>query len=554
MRTDLRMTIRGLLCGLLLFAVTSTGCAGPGDQVHSGPPWASPNQCANDDCPWHGTKAAVKCAPKKVAMAPKPAPKPVAKPKPMAPAPAPAPGIVCGRLVWPTGNQSTSSILVEKCAPGVVQVGIPFDFNIKVTNLTNTTLKNVIVTDEIPASYSISKISPQATSAGGTNIWKLGDMAPRSTKTIVLSGTPTKPGKLQNCITVTHQLDTCVAVDVVAPKLVLTKTAPASALACDTIPIKFTVSNSGVGAARQVKIVDNLPSGMVTEQGKSSIEIPVGTLAAGKSMTYTVNTKVSKSGTYTNKATATGLGNLSANATSVTNVTAPNLKITKTGPAMRFVGRPIEYTVVVTNTGNGEARNTIVEDAVPAGTRWVSASDGGNLVGNKIVWNLGTLAPNASRRMSVKLTGSQIGKVTNTATAKAYCANPVSASASTDVKGIPAILLECVDIEDPVEVGNICTYVITVTNQGSLTGTGIAINVELEDSMEYSTSSGPTTATARGQTITFAPLASLAPKAKTSWTVKVKAVKSGDVRFKITLNSDQISRPVIETESTHFYE
>jgi len=97
-------------------------------------------------------------------------------------------------------------------------------------------------------------------------------------------------------------------------------------------------------------------------------------------------------------------------------------------------------------------------------------------------------------------------------------------------------------------------YTITVTNQGSADGTGIQIVADLEDTQQYVSSTGPTAGAAKGQTITFAPLAKLAPKASVSWTIKVKAVKTGDVRFKTTMTSDQISRPVEETEATNQYE
>ena len=35
--------------------------------------------------------------------------------------------------------------------------------------------------------------------------------------------------------------------------------------------------------------------------------------------------------------------------------------------------------------------------------------------------------------------------------------------------------------------------------------------------------------------------------------VVVKAIKPGDVRFRVTMNSDQLTRDVEETEATKFY-
>ena len=96
--------------------------------------------------------------------------------------------------------------------------------------------------------------------------------------------------------------------------------------------------------------------------------------------------------------------------------------------------------------------------------------------------------------------------------ANASCATEIKDWAKTLIAGIPAILLEVVDVTDPVPVGEDVTYVIKVTNQGTADGTNIRITAELEDAMRYLTSKGDTSARVSGNTITFAPLAKLAPK------------------------------------------
>jgi hypothetical protein len=72
--------------------------------------------------------------------------------------------------------------------------------------------------------------------------------------------------------------------------------------------------------------------------------------------------------------------------------------------------------------------------------------------------------------------------------------------------------------------------------------------------MAYMSSSGGTEGTIQGQTITFAPLTRLEPKTKASWWIVVKAAEAGDVRFSVTMTTDELTRPVEETEATHFYE
>ncbi|MCZ6698173.1 MAG: hypothetical protein O7D94_04500, partial [Planctomycetota bacterium] len=121
------------------------------------------------------------------------------------------------------------------------------------------------------------------------------------------------------------------------------------------------------------------------------------------------------------------------------------------------------------------------------------------------------------------------------------------------VEGIPAILLECVDNPDPIEIDGNVTYTITVTNQGSAVGTNIAIVCTLPKEQEHVSSTGPTKAVSKGKKVTFAPLATLAPKASVVYKVTVKGIAEGDVRFKVSLNSDQMTSPAEETESTRIY-
>jgi uncharacterized repeat protein (TIGR01451 family) len=115
------------------------------------------------------------------------------------------------------------------------------------------------------------------------------------------------------------------------------------------------------------------------------------------------------------------------------------------------------------------------------------------------------------------------------------------------------MLLEVVDVSDPIEIGQSEKYIISVTNQGSATGTNIQVSCMLEDGMEYISSAGPTKAEIEGNKISFGALASLAPKAKAEWHVNVRAAGEGDMRFKVMLGSDQLKRLVEETESTNFY-
>src|SRR5262249_45092347 len=103
------------------------------------------------------------------------------------------------------------------------------------------------------------------------------------------------------------------------------------------------------------------------------------------------------------------------------------------------------------------------------------------------------------------------------------CAGTALAAGSTSITGIPALLLEATDSHDPVRVGENTVYTINVLNQGNAMDHNIRLIATLPDGEQYVNSDGPTQANAAGSTLTFAPLADLAPKQTATWHVEIKA-------------------------------
>ena len=485
---------------------------------------------------------------------PEPAP-PAPAPAPV-PAPTPQPASKCGpyavSMSYPHG--SSPVIRLDKTMPKEVPLNASFAYSIKVTNLTDKMVSDIVVTETVPGNFRYAESAPAAQKDGNKLVWKMESLDPKASAQIKVVGMATSTDCLQHCATVTYVIPVCANVQVVEPKLKLTKTSPAEVLICDPIPVRFVVTNSGTGIARDVKVTDTLPDGLRTADGQQQVTLNAGTLAAGQSKQFSVELKASKTGKYVNKAMASSSDGLKAEATSAVVVRQPVLTIVKKGPRKLYLGRPVTYQITVTNTGDAPAQKTVLRDTVPGGVTGVKVSDAGRRSGSEIIWELGTLAAGASKTVSISYAPTNAGTVSNKATAAAYCADAVSASASTEVAGIPAILLEVVDLVDPVEVGTETTYVITATNQGSAAGTNIRIVCTFEEEEEYVSSRGATAGSVEGNTVTFEPLPSLAPRAKATWRVVVKAVKEHKVLFKVAMTSDEFQRPVEETESTNLYQ
>jgi uncharacterized repeat protein (TIGR01451 family) len=493
-----------------------------------------------------------------------PANEPMGEPAPAptrAAAPAPAPVTQSPRsgyswLALPTGQKETSALLIERTAPTSVSLGAPFTYEIKVTNLTDVPLSEVVVTDTTDENFKLASAQPAPTSSSGNrHTWNIGNMAGKESRTILVTGSATKVATLKDCLEATYNTKLCNDVQVTEAKLKTTSQAPATALACDPIPVTYTVTNTGTGTAKNVKLdvaLDNLTN----DQGAKTHTVNIGDLRAGESKTINTSLKATGPTTATSKATVSGDGNLKIESdTNTTQILKPELTITNSALDMTLLDRDLVYTILVTNKGNGEARNVVIEDAIPSGLPVKSVSDNGVISTNKdkVTWNVGTLAPGAGKQVTVTLVANKISKVDNVASASCYCAPPVSAPAPTDIRGVSAILLEVIDANDPVLLSEDVMYTITTTNQGSALGTNIKIVCTLEANAEFVKADGSTAHTVNGQVITFESVKGLAAKDKAVWHVFAKAKTPGDTRFKVTMTSDQISRPVEETEATTFY-
>jgi len=445
---------------------------------------------------------------------------------------------------------------IKKTAPARAGVGDTITYNIIVTNPGRAAATNVKVVDTLPDGITYVSSTPKATADGQTLTWSLGTLDKGKQAAIAVKAKTTRTGSFENCADVTadHGLKgrSCATTVVTAPKLTIEKTGPDEVLICEPIPVTIVVRNTGDGAATGVKVVDKLPAGLTCD-GSKSISIDVGTLQPGQAKQAAYSLRASKRGDYTNTAVASADGNLKARATHKVKVLEPALVLTKTAPKKRYVARNVNYEITVANKGDGPARNTVLVDTLPGGVTFVSATGGGTASGAKVAWDLGTIPAGGSKKVSVTVKAGNIGSIRNVVSATAVCSK-ASAEAVTEVAGIPAILLECIDLQDPIEVGANDTYVITVTNQGSAVGTNIQITCTLPAEQDYVSGTGPTAAKVDGKTVTFASLPQLAPKAKATYRVQVKGTKTGDVRFTVELTSDQMTTPAGETESTHIYE
>ncbi|MBL9032052.1 MAG: DUF11 domain-containing protein [Phycisphaerae bacterium] len=465
-------------------------------------------------------------------------------------------GQISSAWAFPTGDEGTSAVLVHQVMPREARAGSAFNYEIHVTNLTRGSLDNVVISGGDANNLAIVSSTPSARPGpGGSSQWVIPSLAAGRTEVIKIQAKADKVGVSSQCLSCSYSSAICLATNIVQPALTLSKTITPEAMLCDPIQMKLEVKNSGSGAAENIVIKDALPAGLTTSDGKTTVEIPVGTLATGESKAFNVALKATKTGRFENMAQATAAGGLTADSAKVAVVVRqPVLTIEAKCTERVFVGRDMTSVFTIKNTGDGTCASTTVTMPIPEGATFVRASAGGAASGNTVTWSLGNVAPGETKTVEVVTRATTIRSFAFNATVRCACAEAKTAGCTTNAAGIPAILVETTDDPDPIEVGTETTYTIVVTNQGSAADSNVRIVCTLPDGLQFVSAGGATAGSAAGQTITFAPVATLAPKAKVTWTVKARAVRdAGDVRFVTDVSSDQFKNPIREIESTNLY-
>jgi uncharacterized repeat protein (TIGR01451 family) len=468
-------------------------------------------------------------------------------------------------LAYPTGDRNTSTLLIEVVTPAQVPVGRAYDYQIRVTNLTrNLTLENLRVYQTRGENFAIQASDPKAKEdRHGETGWTIPQLPPGQTSTIKVTGLGEREGRASNCIRVTYEPTLCVTTEYTKPAVQVAKEAPKAVDICDPIDVRYVVRNSGTGPARGLRLHEELPKDLATADGGRAVAFDIGDLAQGQAREFTARLLAARTGTYTGRAVAEGQDELKAQSNQTTTaVQQSKLTVDLVGPEAEYADQRATYRATVKNEGRVAARGARLEIQADPNFRVLRVSKADpqaitpRISGNTLSWDLGDLGPGG--QAVVSFTGSTRGwhEIRHAATVSSHCArggdfaSAVTDTIATEVQTLPALLLELVDKEDPVQVGTNAVYTIVVLNQGESEDRNVKVVCRLPDGLQYVDSGGPTKGTAEGQAVSFGPVERLGPKERATWTVTAKAAKAGDVRTRVELTSDYLTTPVTETEPT----
>lgn len=446
-----------------------------------------------------------------------------------------------------------ASLTMDWVTPESIVVRQQGKFDLVLRNRGRIGIEDIRITNVLPKGFRFIKAEPAPTKMVPKPSWFVKKLAPQEEARISLFLIPTAVGDAQSHARVDFHLASASIFKVVEPKLKLTAEGPKKVLVGNQAVFNTTITNPGSGKATRVRMKAFLPKGL--EATAKGTVYDLGILNAGETRTVRILAKVKEMGDHKASFVAIADGNLRDMANADVTGISPRLEVAVDGPKFRYLARPANYKVSVKNTGNATATNVMLSCRVPKAFAYLSGGTAGRFDASSktINWFVGTLEVGKEVTAEFKLKAVNRGNFPILAQATADRGLTADDKHTTRVDGIAAILLEVVDVDDPVEVGAITYYEILVTNQGTEFAKNIRITADVPEGIKLLGATGPSKGVIKGQTITFDALPKLAPRADAIYRIKVRMQKAGDLRIEAKATSASLRAPVTELESTKVY-
>ena len=426
------------------------------------------------------------------------------------------------------------SAVLDISATGPDQIGLLTEatYDITVSNTGDFDATGTQLTAVLPAGLEFVSATDSGAAVGSNVTWDLGTVAVDGEVSVSLTARGNQVGdQVINYSARSAEglsASTSTTTEVIRGGLEVTKTGAEEAAFGAQVTYTIEVTGTGTGASTGIQVVDTIPAGMSfvssdpagTVSG-NQITIALGTLNPDEDSSVEIVLQANQTGDQTNRVTVTSTEGASATAEATTKVLQPLLALTKTGPDTALLNAEFDYTITVTNNGDGDATGTTVVDTLPAGLTYVSSDPTGTANGSTITWNVGTLEPDDSSTITLTVRGTTGGAKENAATASSGGGNTFQpqASATTTIQ-VPDISVAKTG-RAAMFVGNQVTYTLTATNEGDAPLTGVTITDTIPTGMSYVSSSPAGTLSDDEDTVTW-DIGNLAVGSSSSVTVTLK--------------------------------
>ncbi|MDR2641435.1 MAG: DUF11 domain-containing protein [Planctomycetaceae bacterium] len=363
-------------------------------------------------------------------------------------------------------------IEVETEGDSRVIVGRESKYRIRVSNRGGTTAEQVVLNIGIPQWIKLSSVM----TSGGTEIrkenaktelldyvWTVGNIEPNKEETLELLLTPQERKAIDLQIIYNYRNPPTKATILVEEAVLeMELQGPDEILWGTENKYLLAVRNTGSGDAEKVRLE-------LMETGSELKECIFPVIKAGEEKLIEVLVWAGKQQRSVDiNIQANGAYNVNAKIEKKVKILRPEVTMSVETAETQFVGSPAEVVIKIKNSGNAEAKNLDLAVMIPIGAKYISSTNGGELMPqNHVKWNIESLPVNGEFLASVVCSPNREGvcKIDTVLKDKedsvAQCTSVFTAEAITDLR----MFVESPN--GPIEVGQEAVFVINVTNRGT---------------------------------------------------------------------------------------
>ncbi|GAA4422202.1 hypothetical protein [Bremerella cremea] len=524
---------------------STTPAANGAASIGSGP---KPSEAGRPQ-PWPSTEPA---APARTAMPQRsPATTSVEATLPTAPS-----GPVSANSLFAVNNPA---VAIETTGPKTMVLGKPTNYRIYARNLGKDDARQLTIHVPLPQGIQLQDLrgtlgSPRqiATQSGGQAVeWDIPVLLGRNEGYLELTLIATQTRSFELGLEVAFApLQMKSQLSVLEPKLEMVIEGPNDILFGDSQIFKVIARNAGSGPADNVSITI-----MPIKKGQNPTVIDsIGTIGPGDQKVLELELTAKQAGTLSLRAETAAENGLFAQAQHDVLVRRAELAVNAQGPAIKYAATTASYAVIVANAGNAPASAVQVEARLPEGSKFLSASHGGEYdeAAGKVVWSMPTLEPNSEKALQIIATLMTEGNNVLQVAANADQGLNSQHEMVTRVESVADLKLAVNDPTGPIPVGQEVEYEFRLNNRGTKEARGVMMTISFGNSIEPIAIEGGK-GTIQGDVVQMSPVASVNAGQEVVVKVKARGRSEGNHTFRAEVRcEDPTTRLAIE-ESTHFY-
>ncbi len=445
--------------------------------------------------------------------------------------------------------------------PKSVIVGREATFQVTLENTSSTAATDLSAQISVPewaelvdamSTSGVVERSSQGADAGVLE-WKLRELEPRASQALRLRLIPRSGRPLQLGVRWSQApVETQAIIEVQEPKLELAISGPKEVRYGKAQRYRLTLRNPGTGLTEQVSLRLIPPGG----DAHSAMTRKIGSLKPGEVRDIDLELTAREAGELLIQADATADGGLHAETTKAVLCRKPELKIDWRGPEEKYAGTVAAYYFRVSNPGTAATEAVAMSVKLPAGTEFISASEGYsvNAATGVVSWQLGAIDTSEEQFMQLRCKIARPGMNGFKLIAKTSDGELTdSKDFQTNVIALADLKLEVSDPQGPLPMGESVAYEIRVRNRGTTSAENINIVGLFSDGIDPTTVEGAQFSLRDGR-VSFHPIKSLPAGREILLRINAKANRAGTHIFRTEVTCPELDIKLAAEETTRFFE